>query len=1207
MFKSKFAGILCIFLVVFLNSCSNNVVENNYGYYLLSSVKTSENQVGSLKIESGSRAINAEELKFAKISVSGSGIQTSAEPSSDFTTMTNGSGSAAVENIPVGSNRIVTAYAYDSSKAKVGTTMVRNVVDIKAGANTCFLDKSTTALGNVFAILLASGYDISSISAAQKNQISNVIENAVSWTMIDSAAIASDFKNGSLKSSGAYVLQSARAAFVNNLENAKIQIGDPVSAVKNAESGSGSIENVAPGTWPVYIIQNNKIVKKTFATFVSGSTTDLGTFGSAVTDRIIVHIEKSSGYKNIYAWDSETEEVFGVWPGTAMEDTDGDGWYDAVIEKTSCNLIFNGNGQTSNLSREAGEWWYKDGEWQDYNPNDSTAPVLISFTADKSGTVSGNVTFTVSASDDKALKSAVVKIGDKIIKTMALSGTMASESFVWDSTDVVNGTYNVSCTVYDAGENIAEDIGTVNLTVNNANVPPVAVISGAGRADPNSESMYSASSSYDKHGTVTGYQWSVTGGATIKSGATSVECNISFPAAEDSECTVTLKVKDAEGLWSDPVSMTVKVKTKVSNDFREESIYFLMTARFYDGDSSNNRWCRSDMDGSSGNKANNDYPWRGDFKGLIEKLDYIKAMGFSAVWITPPVLNRSDFDFHGYHAWNMNKIDPRLESTGVTYQDLINECHKRGIKVIQDIVLNHSSRYGLEDLFVPKHYGSKSITWGNGKGIGAEYYDDFNPNFTYNGLDAEPNSGKTFYNGDLWQEAKPTNLWWNPDLSDWGVLNQQYNYYLCQWPTLKLFDPNYFHQKWLGNWEDETCQSGTIHEDCIDLNTENAAVQKYLIDAYTRYIEMGVDAFRIDTVKHVSRVMFNRHFIPAFKAAGGENFYMFGEVCTRVNEVWNHGVAPLSTPFYTWKERSEYSADDSVAVNEGYEYEKNMGPNNQPVSDNHALTGAYGNDYHKPDYSQASGLNVIDFPMHWNFSNASQAYGMRGQDYNYNDATWNVVYVDSHDYGPNMDNRYPGDTNAWAENMTYMWTFRGIPCLYYGSEIRFKAGADADKGPSAPLENTGRAYYGDNIEGTVTATDFGEYTNASGAVKATLENPLPQHLRDLNKIRRAIPALQKGQYSNTGCDGSMAFKRRYVDDEVDSFVLVTISGNATFTNLPAGTYVDVVTGDSKTIAEGGSIITSGCSGAGNARIYVNTSLKGCEIAGKIAKYSSFLK
>ena len=933
----------------------------------------------------------------------------------------------------------------------------------------------------------------------------------------------------------------------------------------------------------------------------------MGTFGSAVTDRIIVHIEKSSGYKNIYAWVSENEKVFGAWPGAAMEDTDGDGWYDAVIEKTSCNLIFNGNGQTSDLSREAGEWWYKDGEWQDYNPNDSTAPVLISFTADKSGTVSGNVTFTVSASDDKALKSAVVKIGDKIIKTMALSGTMASESFVWDSTDVVNGTYNVSCTVYDAGENIAEDIGTVNLTVNNANVPPVAVISGAGRADPNSESMYSASSSYDKHGTVTGYQWSVTGGATIKSGSTSVECNISFPATEDSECTVTLKVKDAEGLWSDPVSMTVKVKTKVSNDFREESIYFLMTARFYDGDSSNNRWCRSDMDGSSGNKANNDYPWRGDFKGLIEKLDYIKAMGFSAVWITPPVLNRSDFDFHGYHAWNMNKIDSRLESAGATYQDLINACHEKGIKVIQDIVLNHSSRYGLEDLFVPKHYGSKSITWGNGKGIGAEYYDDFNPNFTYNGLDAEPNSGKTFYNGDLWQEAKPTNLWWNPDLSDWGVLNQQYNYYLCQWPTLKLFDPNYFHQKWLGNWEDETCQSGTIHEDCIDLNTENAAVQKYLIDAYTRYIEMGVDAFRIDTVKHVSRVMFNRHFIPAFKAAGGENFYMFGEVCTRVNEVWNHGVAPLSTPFYTWKERSEYSDDDSVAVHEGYEYEKNMGPNNQPVSDNHALTGAYGNDYHKPDYSQASGLNVIDFPMHWNFSNASQAYGMRGQDYNYNDATWNVVYVDSHDYGPNMDNRYPGDTNAWAENMTYMWTFRGIPCLYYGSEIRFKAGADADKGPSAPLENTGRAYYGDNIEGTVTATDFGEYTNASGAVKATLENPLPQHLRDLNKIRRAIPALQKGQYSNTGCDGSMAFKRRYVDDEVDSFVLVTISGNATFTNLPAGTYVDVVTGDSKTIAEGDSIITSGCSGAGNARIYVNTSLKGCEIAGKIAKYSSFLK
>ena len=61
-----------------------------------------------------------------------------------------------------------------------------------------------------------------------------------------------------------------------------------------------------------------------------------------------------------------------------------------------------------------------------------------------------------------------------------------------------------------------------------------------------------------------------------------------------------------------------------------------------------------------------------------------------------------------------------------------------------------------------------------------------------------------------------------------------------------------------------------------------------------------------------------------------------------------------------------------------------------------------GNDYHTPDYSNASGLHVIDFPVHWNFASAAQAWNIAKpqNDKYYNDATWNVVYVDSHDYAP---------------------------------------------------------------------------------------------------------------------------------------------------------------------------------------------------------------
>ena len=1181
--KKNFLTVFSVFLLMFA-SCTGELSAPNLD---------EDGSYGSVEIVSP-RAIDGELLQYASATVTGQGISEIIKV--EDIKITDGKGSFVIDKIPSGKNRIVTVQAYQAtgSKLLVSGMTLRAVFDITKGETTKIsCNWETTALGNVYSSLLAKSFDISTLST---QTVSALIDESVHSALINCEKIATDIISGSTKEKSSYVLEAASLnVTVNETSSFQVQVCDPLSSVTNGSGTSVKVSNIAPGVWPVYLFdENGERQKSQTVSFSSGNEAQVSF--ATVTDRIIIHAD---GYVNCYIWDAGNPEYEKVHFAMTEE---GNGWYTIEFPVTSAKVIFtkqvNGwSGQTGDLTVAAGEWWYTGGNWTSYNPNDEVPPVIQSFSADQTGTISGILTLTVSANDNIGVKTAEFSVDGTKVGSASFDTLSGTAEFELDTELYSNAAHTISVVVFDVGGNKSEE-GTLEFTFQNENPAPVAVITGSKNVGKGVEKVYSASSSKDKNGTVEGYSWTVTG-ATIISGSGTKEITVKTPDSEGT-FTVSLVVKDNEGKSSEPVSIEVTVKDKVSNDFREESIYFLMTARFYDGDSSNNRWCRSDD--SSGNKANGDYPWRGDFKGLIEKLDYIKALGFSAIWITPPVLNRSDFDFHGYHAWNMNKIDPRLESAGATYQDLINECHKRGMKVIQDIVLNHSSRYGLEDLFVPKHYGSKSITWDNGKGIGAEYYDDFNPNFTYNGLDAEPNSGKTFYNGDLWQEKKPTNLWWNPDLSDWGVLNQQYNYYLCQWPTLKLFDPNYFHQTWLGNWEDESCQSGTIHEDCIDLNTESAAVQKYLIDAYTKYIEMGVDAFRVDTVKHVSRLMFNRHFIPAFKEAGGENFYMFGEVCTRVNEVWNHGVPPLSTPFYTWKERKTYSADDSSAVHEAYEYENGQGVNNQPVSDNHALIG---NEYHTPDYSQKSGLDVIDFPMHWNFSDASSAYNQRGNDKYYNDATWNVVYVDSHDYGPNMDNRYGGGTEAWAENMTYMWTFRGIPCLYYGSEIEFKAGAPCDKGPSAPLESTGRAYYGDHIEGSVTTTDFGEWSNATGEMKTTLESPLSKHLSHLNKIRRAIPALQKGQYSNEGCSGSMAFKRRFTDDSTDSFVLVTISGSATFTGLPKGTYIDVVTGDEKIIEEGGTI-EANCSGKANARIYVLTTTK-TKAPGKISGSSPYLK
>ena len=227
----------------------------------------------------------------------------------------------------------------------------------------------------------------------------------------------------------------------------------------------------------------------------------------------------------------------------------------------------------------------------------------------------------------------------------------------------------------------------------------------------------------------------------------------------------------------------------------------------------------------------------------------------------------------------------------------------------------------------------------------------------------------------------------------------------------------------------------------------------------------------------------------------------------------------------------------------------------------------------------------------------------------FNDATYNVMYVDSHDYGPNsggyLYTRYSGGTEAWAGNFNLMFTFRGIPCVYYGSEIEFQKNMQIEpytNGNKVPYSQSGRAYFGDHLEGTVNATDFGEYT-ASGEVANTLNYELAQHLIRLNKIRRAIPALQKGQYSTEGCSGGISFKRRYTDDSVDSFALVAIGAQATFTGVPTGEYIEVITG--KTVSCDGTL-TSDSIEKDNMRVYV-LKTPSCDITEQIGVAGAYLK
>ncbi len=619
------------------------------------------------------------------------------------------------------------------------------------------------------------------------------------------------------------------------------------------------------------------------------------------------------------------------------------------------------------------------------------------------------------------------------------------------------------------------------------------------------------------------------------------------------------------------------------SDFRDETIYFAMTTRFYDGDPTNNvcSWDKQDVQISK-----NDPDWRGDFKGLIDKLDYIKALGFTAVWITPVVQNASGEDYHGYHAMDFTSVDLRYESRkewgasqDVKFQDLIDAAHAKGMKIILDIVLQHTGNFGEVNL---------------------------NPLFTRD--------------QDIRNQASPAAcLIPDPDKLSSNYFDQTPKaQYEERWKYFKnpQYEPNnYYHHYGTGwNWDLPNRWWGQIAGDCVDLNTENDHVAQYIVDCYGKFIEMGVDGFRIDTTGHISPLTFNKQFIPQFIALGekyknkrlnGCPFYMFGECCQRFQGSVVYRDQPnLSSYFYTWKSDQslldQFDGDPAwwrqQVLPEGHDTPVGpmaiceMDTKDKPRSENVWLKDGQ---WHEPDYSQASGFNVIDFPMHYSFSSAASAIAYASQDNYYNDASFNVVYVDSHDYspGPNDGIRFNGGAAQWAENLSLMFTFRGIPCIYYGSEVEFKAGKPIDVGGDTnktPRSESGRAYYGAYLEGTVTASDFGQYT-ASGNVASTLDGDLAQHVRRLNQIRAAVPALRKGQYTFDGCEanGGWAFKRAYKNE---SYALVAINGGATFTNVPAGTYTDIVTGE--TYNGGGTITVDAPSTQGQLRVLVKDWTKG---------------
>jgi len=178
----------------------------------------------------------------------------------------------------------------------------------------------------------------------------------------------------------------------------------------------------------------------------------------------------------------------------------------------------------------------------------------------------------------------------------------------------------------------------------------------------------------------------------MNNGAISLYVREGIPAGEKIiPVTITDKAGNESTIYA-TLTIDPSIKTK-DFDWDEAVIYFLLTDRFYDGDPSNNN--AYGLDEWNPDKAESFHG--GDLKGVLQKLDYLQDLGVNTIWITPIVENThqmqhketNQFAYHGYWAKDFTKIDPHL-GTVEDLDALLDAAHDRGMKIMVDIVLNHS-------------------------------------------------------------------------------------------------------------------------------------------------------------------------------------------------------------------------------------------------------------------------------------------------------------------------------------------------------------------------------------------------------------------------------------------------------------------------------------------------------------------------------------
>ncbi len=460
---------------------------------------------------------------------------------------------------------------------------------------------------------------------------------------------------------------------------------------------------------------------------------------------------------------------------------------------------------------------------------------------------------------------------------------------------------------------------------------------------------------------------------------------------------------------------TYELKARQPRDERftgvtnKDFIYLIMPDRFANGDMKND--IIKGMRETSLNRDSIYYRHGGDIQGIIDHLDYLKDLGVTALWLNPVLENdQPKTSYHGYANTENYRIDRRFGSNEL-YRKLSEECHRRGMKLIKDLVHNH---------------------------IGSEH---------------------------------------------WTMLDMPSKDWVHQWPQFTktsykdqvLFDP------YASVADRKVMTDGWFDAHMPDMNQHNPYVQKYITQSHIWWIEYaGLNGFRLDTYAYND---------PEFMAAWGKivkeeypDFSIFGET-------WVHGVP--NQVFFT----------QGNTANQGFDTEL------PGVTDFQALWGI---------------TEALNGKFGWN-EGVNKLYTTLASDFVYQDASRNVVFLDNHDLS-RFYSVIGEDLNKFKSGIAWLLTTRGIPQIYYGTEVLMKNFANPD---GLVREDFQGGWIG----------DLKNKFESSG--RTAKENEAFNYVRKLALYRKDNPVLQQGKLMQFVPEDAVYVYFRYDQDKTIMVIMNT--------------------------------------------------------------------